>query len=171
MTRLSGAATIAMLLLAVPLQGQSGPRGMRGQRGIRGQQGTQGQHAMQSRGGRQMQMGSADRVLWLREELSLTDDQVADLKRSTEASRAMQDAARLQMRGMRDQLRDGEVTQGQFLDFMTERREAMQQQQLDIRNQTETILTDEQKDQITSMRRRGSQGQRGMRNRRGRGGG
>jgi hypothetical protein len=182
MKGLSGAATIAMLLLAVPLQGQTGPRGMRGQQGIRGQRGTQGQRAMQRRGGRQggqgqrgqsqmdrrqMQTGAADRILWLREDLNLTDDQVADLKRTTESARAVQDDARLQMRAMRDQLRDGEATQGQFLDFMTERRDAQQQQQLDVREQTEAILSDEQKDQVASMRRPGSRGQRGMRQRRG----
>jgi len=115
-----------------------------------------------------MQMAAADRVLWLLEDLNLTDDQVADIKRPTESARAVQDDARLQMRAMRDQLRDGEATQGQFLDFMTERRDAQQQQQLDVREQTEAILSDEQKDQITSMRRRGSQGQRGMTQRRGR---
>ena len=186
MKGLSGAATIAMLLLAVPLQGQIGPRGMRGQQGIRGQQSTEGQRAMQRRRGRrggrgqggpsqmdrrQMGMGAADRVLWLREDLNLTDDQMTDLKRATASARAVQDDARLQMRAIRDQLRDGQATQGQFLDFMTERQDALQQQQLDVRAQTEAILSDEQKDQITSMQRRGSQGQRGMTQRRGRRGG
>ena len=79
MRGLSGAATVLMLLLAVPLQGQVGPRGMQGQRG-----GMQRQQRMQRqgpRGDRQMQMGSgsADRVLWLQEELQLTDEQVANL--------------------------------------------------------------------------------------------
>lgn len=168
---------IAVLSLAVPLQGQVGPRGTQGQRGMSGQRGMQGQSGMERRGGgqgreammggRQMRMGPADGVLGLREELGLTDDQVASLKATREAARAIHDGARLQMRGMRDQLDDGDLTQGQFLDLMTAHREAMQEHQRDLREQTEAILSDEQKDQLESLQRPRSRGQRGMKRGRG----
>ena len=62
------------------------------------------------------------------------------------------------MRGIRDQLRDGDITRGQFLDLMTEQRETMTQQQIDLRERTEAILSDEQKAQLRSGRRRGGEG-------------
>ena len=151
MKGLSGAATVLMLLLAVPLQGQVGPRGMQRQQHMQ-RQGP--------RGNRQMQMGSgsADRVLWLHEELQLTDEQVENLKNTNQAARAVQDSARLLMRGIWDQLRDGDITRGQFLDLMTAQREAMTQQQIDLQEQTEAILGDAQKAQLRSRRRGGGEG-------------
>jgi len=160
MRGLSGAATVVMLLLAVPLQGQVGPRGqtgMQGQRGMQGHQGMQGQWGMQGQrqmmGGSQqrgmgMGMGSADGILWLSEELSLTDEQVESLRTTNEAARAIHDGARLQMRGMQDQLRDGDITQGQFMDLMTAHRDAMQAQQGNIQEQIDAILSDDQKAQL-----------------------
>ena len=67
---------------------------------------------------------SADRLIWLREELNLADEQVESLMSTEEADREAHDGARLQVRGIRDQLRDGEITQGQFLDLMTAQRDA-----------------------------------------------
>lgn len=158
MRGLSGATTVLTLLLAVPLLGQVGPGG---QRGMRGQRSGMG-------GFQQMGMHSADRLIWHRAELNLTDEQVESLKSAEEADREVHDGARLQMRGMRDQLRDGEITQGQFLDLMTAQRDAMMQQQTASREQIGAILTDEQKDDLRSRRGRGA-GDRGMRRGRGRG--
>lgn len=158
MMGLSGATTVLTLLLAVPLLGQVGPGG---QRGMRGQRSGMG-------GFQQMGMHSADRLIWHRAKLNLTDEQVESLKSAEEADREAHDGARLQMRGIRDQLRDGEITQGQFLDLMTAQRDAMMQQQTASREQIDAILTDEQKDELRSRRGRGA-GDRGMRHGRGRG--
>ncbi len=158
MRGLSGTVTVLTLLLAVPLQGQAGPGG---QRGMRGEGPMMG-------GFQPMGVGPADRLIWLREELNLADEQVESLKSTEEAGREANDGARLQMRGMRDQLRDGEITRGQFLDLMTAQRDAMMQQQNAYREQIDAILTDEQKDQLQSMRGGGAP-DRGMR--RGRGSG
>ncbi len=141
MRRLSGAAAVFALLLAVPLRGQAGPGGIG--------------------------MGSADRLLWLSEELGFTDEQVESLRSIEEDARAAQDDARLAMRAMRDQLRDGEITRGQFLDLSTARREAMIAQQEALRERIDGVLTDEQRAQLRPLRGRGVPG-RGMM-RRGRG--
>ena len=103
-----------------------------------------------------MGVGPADRLIWLREELNLADEQVESLKSTEEAGREANDGARLQMRGMRDQLRDGEITRGQFLDLMTAQRDAMMQQQNAYREQIDAILTDEQKDQLQQSLRCGN---------------
>ncbi len=155
MRGLSAAVTVLTLLLAVPLQGQAGPGG---QRGMRGQGPMMG-------GFQPMGMGPADWLIWLREELNLADEQVESLKSTEEAAH---DGARLQMRGMRDQVRDGEITQGQFLDLMTAQRNAMMQQQNAYREQIDAILTDEQKNQLQSLRGGGAADRR---MRRGRGSG
>jgi hypothetical protein len=154
MRGLSVGAAVLMLLLAVPLQGQVGPRGMQDQWGM------QGQGSMM--GSQQMGMGSADGILWLREALSLTEEQVESLKDASEAARAIHDGARLQMRGMRDQLRDGNITQGQFMDLMTAHRDAMMQQQIGSQERIDAILTDEQRAQLQSRQGWGARG-RGMR--------
>jgi hypothetical protein len=99
-----------------------------------------------------MEMRAADQLIWLREELNLADEQVKSLKSTEEADREAHDGARLQIRGMRDQLRDGKITQGQFLDLMTAQRDAMMQQRNAYREQIDAILTDEQKDQLQSLR-------------------
>ena len=156
MRGLSGTVTVLAVLLAVPLQGQAGPGG---QRGMRGQGPMMG-------GFQPMGMRAADRLIRLREELNLADEQVESLKSTEEADREAHDGARLQIRGMRDQLRDGEITQGQFLDLMTAQRNAMMQQQNAYREQIDAILTDEQKDQLQSLRGGGAP-DRGMRRGRG----
>ena len=165
MRGMTGAATVAMLLLAVPLQGQGGPRGGQGQQGMRGQR---SQGAQMQRGGG-MQMGSAYGILWLREELELTEDQIERLKSTSEAERTLHDGARLQMRGMRDQLRDGDITRGQFMDLMTAHREAMQSGRSELKAQADAILTDTQKERLETLRDSRSEGQRGMKGRRGAG--
>lgn len=159
MKGLSKAATVLTMLLAVPLQGQVGPRG--GQRGMQGQPPMMNGAPMMG-GSQMMGMGSANRILWLREELTLTEDQVESLKSVDEAAQEAHQGARLQMQGIQSQLRDGEITQGQFLDLMTAHREAMMQQRTAQQERIDAILTDEQKEQLQSFRGRGGPGQ-GMR--------
>ena len=132
----SGAITVFAVLLALPLQGQAGRWGIR--------------------------MDSADRLLWLSDALSLTDEQVEALRSIEEGARAVQDSARLEMRAMRDQLRDGEITRGQFLDLSMGHRDAMITKQETLRERIDGVLTDGQRQQLRSLRGRGIPG-RGMR--------
>lgn len=136
MMRPSGVITVFALLLALPLQGQAGRWGSR--------------------------MDSADRLLWLSDALSLTDEQVEALRSIEEDARAVQDSARLEMRAMRDQLRDGEITRGQFLDLSTAYRDSMITRQESLRERIDGVLTDEQRRELRSLRGRGIPG-RGMR--------
>ncbi len=136
MMRPSGVITVFALLLALPLQGQAGRWGSR--------------------------MDSADRLLWLSDALSLTDEQVEALRSIEEDARAVQDSARLEMRAMRDQLRDGEITRGQFLDLSTAYRDSMITRQESLRERIDGVLTDEQRRELQSLRGRGIPG-RGMR--------
>ena len=158
MRALTGVATVLMLSLAASLQGQTGRNNQHGMRG-------QG-HMMGGSQQMQMGMGSADRVLWLREELGLTEEQVEGLKNTNDAAREIHDGAQLQMRGLQDQLRDGDITRGQFIDLMDTHRDAMMQQQAGFQEQIDAILSDDQKDQLESRRERGTRG-RGMRGGRG----
>ena len=132
----SGAITVFAVLLALPLHGQASRWGIR--------------------------TDSADRLLWLSDPLGLTDEQVAALRSIEEDARAVQDSARLEMRAMRDQLRDGEITRGQFLDLSTAHRDAMNEKRETRRERIDSVLTDEQRRQLRSLRGRGIPG-RGMR--------
>ena len=106
-------------------------------------------------------MAGADGVLMLREELNLTDEQVEDLKGISEAAREIHTGGQLQMQGMRDQLRDGEITQDQFRELMMAHRTAMMQQRSGFQERIDAILDADQKTQLQSLQRQGGRG-RGM---------
>ena len=146
---------IVSLAVAAPLSAQRGHRGM-GTPGPR-----DGGPALRAGGG-------VERVLQLREDLELTEQQVADLNVLRADGLARRQAATATMMQLRSDLEAGEITRSEMRDALAERRATMQAEPGQMREQIERILTEEQVGILGQRARRGMRGGRSqMRGRRG----
>ncbi len=113
----------------------------------------------------------ADWIIRLRDRLSLSEEQVERIKEAQRSDREARDALRLETRGMRDRLRDEEITRREFREEMADRRAAEVDGMMAYRETLEGILTDEQRSQMQNLRRRANRGSGVRRNMRPAGGG
>ena len=113
----------------------------------------------------------ADLIIRLRDRLSLSEEQVERIKEAQRSDRETRDALRLETRGIRDQLRDEEITRREFREEMAGRRAAEVDGMMAYRESLEGILTDEQRSQMQTLRRRANRGRGVRRNMRPAGGG
>lgn len=148
--RRMGSITILLAILAMPAQAQRQGR-MRGPAGP------------DAFGNRERARDlPADAILRLRDRLSLTEDQVARIKEAQGTDREARDAFRLETRGLRDRLRDEEITRGQFREELEGRRSTVADGMITYRETLEGILTDEQRSQMREIRREANR-RRGVR--------
>jgi regulator of replication initiation timing len=113
----------------------------------------------------------ADLIIRLRDRLSLSEEQVERIKEAQRSDREARDALRLETRGMRDRLRDEEITRREFREEMADRRAAEVDGMMAYRETLEGILTDEQRSRMQNLRRRANRGRGVGRNMRPAGGG
>lgn len=137
-----GRMTILLVALAVPAQvpGQARRRGPTGQSDVANRE-------------RAREL-SADRIIRFRKRLDLSDEQVERVKQALGADREVQDALRLETRGIRDRLRDEEITREEFRDEMQGRRREAVDGTIAYREALENILTDEQRTRMRALGRR-----------------
>jgi regulator of replication initiation timing len=136
-----GSTTVLLAILAVPAQARS-------QDGLPGPDGLD-----ETRNQERARSYSAEAILNFRDQLNLTDDQVASVKQVLEVDREVRDAQRLEVRGLRDQLRDGEITQNEFRENMKARRSNGEGSRAKNREALESILSEEQRTQMQGLRR------------------
>lgn len=105
---------------------------------------------------------SADRLIRLRSDLNLTNDQVDRIKAAQATSRGFTDAARLQMRDLRDALRDDEITRDELRTEMSRRRTLAVEERLAHRRELDAVLDDTQRELVRELRRQTAPG-RGLR--------
>ena len=135
-----GSITILLAILAVPAQAQ--------RRGL-----MRGPGGPDEFGNRERSRDlPADAILRLRERLSLTEDQVGRIKEAQATDREARDAFRLETRGLRDQLRDEEITREQFREQLEGRRSSVANGMITYRETLEGILSDEQRSQMRNLR-------------------
>ena len=105
---------------------------------------------------------SADRLIRLRSDLNLTNDQVDRIKATQATRRELSDAARLQMRDLRDALRDDEITRDELRTEMSGRRALAAEERLAHRRELDAVLDDTQRELVRELRRQTARG-RGLR--------
>ena len=101
---------------------------------------------------------SAGAILNFRDQLNLSDEQVERVRQVLESDREARDTHRLEVRGLRDQLRDGEITQEEFREKMEMRRSDIGEDRLRNRERLQGILSEEQRTQMQDLRRQARQG-------------
>jgi len=141
-----GSITIFLAVLAMPAQAQR-PGPMRGSRGPEGVGDRERAGELQ-----------ADAILRLRDRLNLSDEQVEGVRAAQETDRAARDAMRLETRGLRDQLRDEEITREEFREEMSVRRSSVEAGRTTQRESLGSILTGEQRSQMQNLRRQENRG-------------
>ncbi len=126
-----GAAGVAAL--AVPASAQRGPPGPR-------DAGPDGGFGMRS--------GGVERILQLREELELTDEQISALNEIRAEALERRQAEFAFMMELRSDLQAGEITRSQMREALAERREAHQGRAEPDRERLRGVLSEEQLDAL-----------------------
>ncbi len=103
---------------------------------------------------------SADAIIRLQERLSLTEEQVENLKEAQRSDREVRDALGLETRAMRDRLRDGEITREGFREELEGLRSTARDGRTAYRQTLESVLTEEQRSQMRDIRSQANRGQR-----------
>ena len=155
--RRMGSILMLLAILATPAQGQGRMRGL-----------ARADEIGDRDRGRDL---PADLIIRLRDRLSLSEEQVERIKEAQRSDREARDALRLETRGMRDRLRDEEITRREFREEMADRRAAEVDGMMAYRETLEGILTDEQRSRMQNLRRRANRGRGVGRNMRPAGGG
>jgi len=142
-----GGITILLAIMAIPAQAQR-PGRMRGPAGP------------DEIGNRERTRDPwADAIIRQRESLNLSEEQVESIKEAQEADRAVRDAQRLEVRELRDRLRDEEITREEFREESQSRRSSATGGRRAQREALEGILSDEQRSQMRELRTRMNRGQ------------
>lgn len=147
MMRRMGSVTMLIAIIAMPAQAQRQGR-MRG---------PAGPDEIGNR--EQTRDPSADEIIRLRESLNLSEEQVERIKEAQGVDREARDAMRLETRGMRDRLRDGEITREEFREELQGRRSSAMDGRIAHRETLQGILSEDQRSQMQSLRRQANRGQ------------
>ena len=144
MKRIASNAMVIAIAVVLPF---SAANAQRGQRGFREGMGRAG----------------VENVLRMRERLELTDEQLTQLEELRVTALERRKTRMAEMMDLQSRRRSGDLEREEWRDVMAERRETNRTQGVQQREQITAILTDEQRDGITSLRSRRVGSRRGAR--------
>ena len=110
-----------------------------------------------------MRAAGVENVLRMRERLELTDEQLTQLEELRVAALERRKTRMVEMMDLQSRRRAGDLEREEWRDVMAERRETNRTQGARQREQITAILTDEQRDRITSLRQQRAGTRRGAR--------
>lgn len=110
-----------------------------------------------------MRPAGVENLLRMRKRLELTDGQLSQLEELRVAALERRKTRMAEMMDLQSRRRAGDLEREEWRDVMAERREANRMQGARQREQITAILTDEQRDRITSLRSRRAGSRRGAR--------
>ncbi len=110
-----------------------------------------------------MRRAGVENLLRMRERLELTDEQLTQLEELRVAALELRKTRMAEMMDLQSRRRAGDLEREEWRDVMAERREANRTQSAQQREQITAILTDEQRDRITSLRPQLAAARRGAR--------